>query len=179
MSSCFPYQYLAATSLLITAVLASGCATTVVPTETSNPGNAVSVPWSAESEVIPVVRHGRYTLVELAPTAAQRDLLMQIVDMTLPDDTSASVADGLRQVLKHSGYRLCQTTSTNTELFALPLPAAHRRLGPMTLRDALLTLAGPAWELQVYETTRVICFTNPQSSDIALSLSSIHRLAEP
>ncbi|WP_423785701.1 PilL N-terminal domain-containing protein [Halopseudomonas pelagia] len=128
---------------------------------------------------MPVMRYGRYTLVELAPTAAQRDLLLQIVGVTLPDDTSASVGDGLRQVLKRSGYRLCQTTPTNTELFALPLPAVHRRLGPMTLRDALLTLAGPAWDLQAYETTRVICFTNPQSSDIVSSPSSTHWLTAP
>lgn len=179
MSSCFPYRYLVATSLLITAVLASGCAITADSTETSSPEDAVSVPWPAESELIPVARHGRYTLVELAPTAAQRDLLLQIVDVTLPDDTSASVGDGLRQVLKRSGYRLCQTTPTNTELFAQPLPAVHRRLGPMTLRDALLTLAGPAWDLQAYETTRVICFTNPQSSDIVSSPSSTHRLTAP
>ncbi|WP_022964687.1 PFGI-1 class ICE element type IV pilus protein PilL2 [Halopseudomonas pelagia] len=165
MSSCFPYRYLAVSSLLITAVLASGCAITAVPTETSHPEDAVSVPWPAESELIPIARYGRYTLVELAPTAAQRDLLLQIVDITLPDDTSASVGDGLRQVLKGSGYRLCQTTPTNTELFALPLPAAHRRLGPMTLRDALLTLAGTAWELQAYETTRVICFNQPRPGD--------------
>lgn len=179
MSSCFPHQYLAATSLLITAVLASGCAITAVPTETSTPANAVSVSRTAKPELIPIVRYGRYTLVELAPTAAQRDLLLQIVDFNLPEDTNALVGDGLRQVLKRSGYRLCQTTPTNTDFFALPLPEAHRRLGPMTLRDALLTLAGPAWELQAFETTRVICFTNPQSSDIALSPSSTHRLAAP
>jgi type IV pili sensor histidine kinase/response regulator len=39
------------------------------------------------------------------------------------------------------------------------LPAAHLRLGPLFLRDALLTLAGPAWELQVDDVTRRVCFT--------------------
>lgn len=165
MPICFPLRYLAATRLLITAVLASGCAITADPTEISTPANAVSVSRTAKPELIPVVRYGRYTLVELAPTAAQRDLLLQIVDFNLPEDTKASVGEGLRLVLKRSGYRLCQTTPTNTELFALPLPAAHRRLGPMTLRDALLTLAGSAWELQVFETTRVICFNQPRPGD--------------
>jgi hypothetical protein len=44
------------------------------------------------------------------------------------------------------------------ELYALPLPAAHLHLGPMTLRDALLTLAGPAWELHADDRARQICF---------------------
>ena len=44
------------------------------------------------------------------------------------------------------------------ELYSLPLPAAHLYLGPMTLRDALLTLAGPAWDVQVDDRARQICF---------------------
>jgi type IV pili sensor histidine kinase/response regulator len=51
-----------------------------------------------------------------------------------------------------------------TELYALPLPAAHRHLGPMTLRDALLTLAGPAWELHADDRARQICFERPGDS---------------
>ncbi|MEL7844931.1 integrating conjugative element protein pill, pfgi-1, partial [Pseudomonas aeruginosa] len=49
--------------------------------------------------------------------------------------------------LKRSGYGLCETAHAVIELYALPLPAAHLHLGPMTLRHALLTLAGPSWEL--------------------------------
>ena len=44
------------------------------------------------------------------------------------------------------------------ELYTLPLPAAHLHLGPMSLRDALLTLAGPAWELHADDRTRQVCF---------------------
>ena len=43
----------------------------------------------------------------------------------------------------------------------LPLPAAHLHLGPMTLRDALLTLAGSAWELHADDRARQICFDRP------------------
>jgi type IV pili sensor histidine kinase/response regulator len=50
------------------------------------------------------------------------------------------------------------------ELYALPLPAAHLHLGPMTLRDALLTLAGPAWELHADDRARQICFERPGDS---------------
>ena len=53
------------------------------------------------------------------------------------------------------------------ELYALPLPAAHLHLGPMTLRDALLTLAGPAWELHADDRARQICFERPGDSAAA------------
>jgi type IV pili sensor histidine kinase/response regulator len=67
-------------------------------------------------------------------------------------------------VLKRSGYGLCQTAHAVIELYALPLPAAHLHLGPMTLRDALLTLAGPAWELHADDRARQICFERPSDS---------------
>ncbi|MER0927365.1 PilL N-terminal domain-containing protein, partial [Pseudomonas aeruginosa] len=114
-----------------------------------------------------LLRYGRYTLVELAPTAAQRDLLLQTIDVSMPEDARATVGDGLRHVLKRSGYQLCETPRAVTELYALPLPAAHLHLGPMTLRDALLTLAGPAWELHADERARQICFERPGGSATA------------
>lgn len=148
---------------LLWAVLAGGCATTapVAPDATEE----VSVaPEPDVPEFIPVVRYGRYTLVELAPTAAQRDLLLQTIDVSMPEEARATVGDGLRHVLKRSGYQLCETAHAVIELYALPLPAAHLHLGPMTLRDALLTLAGPAWELHADDRARQICFERPGES---------------
>jgi type IV pili sensor histidine kinase/response regulator len=104
-----------------------------------------------------VVRYGRYTLVELAPTEAQRNLLLQVVDVAVPDTLHATVGDALRHVLQRSGYRLCSGPETDA-LNALPLPVAHYQLGPMALRDALLTLAGPAWELHADDGARRVCF---------------------
>jgi type IV pili sensor histidine kinase/response regulator len=43
-------------------------------------------------------------------------------------------------------------------LFALPLPAVHHHLGPMTLREALETLAGPAFHLVQDPVHRLITF---------------------
>ncbi len=107
---------------------------------------------------IPVHRHGRYTLVELTPESAQRNLLLQVVDISLPSAWSTTVGDALRYVLLRSGYRLCDSTPQNAALFDLPLPAAHLSLGPIVLRDALQTLAGSAWSLQTNERFRQICF---------------------
>jgi type IV pili sensor histidine kinase/response regulator len=43
-------------------------------------------------------------------------------------------------------------------LYALPLQAAHYRLGPLPLRDALQVLAGQTWKIQVDERSREVCF---------------------
>ncbi|WP_438839673.1 PilL N-terminal domain-containing protein [Aromatoleum toluclasticum] len=108
-------------------------------------------------ELVPVVRQGRYTLVELVPEPAQRDLMQQVVEVAIPPTFEASVGDAMRHVLRRTGYRLCDAADA-TAMYALPLPAAHLRLGPLVLRDALLTLAGPAWDLSVDDASRLACF---------------------
>ena len=152
---------------LLAAALASGCATTTAPLAPDAIEEIASVSQPEAPEFIPVVRYGRYTLVELAPSAAQRDLLLQTIDVYMPEDARATVGDGLRYVLKRSGYQLRETAHAVTELYALPLPAAHLHLGPMTLRDALLTLAGPAWELHANDRARQICFEQAGGSATA------------
>ena len=122
-------------SCLLLAALAAGCAT---PPPPSPVPNEVVAP---APENVPVVRYGRYTLVELTPTAVQQDLLLQVVDVPIPSTLHASVGDALRHVLQRSGYQLCSGGDIDT-LGSLPLPAAHYHLGPLQLRDALLTLAG-------------------------------------
>ena len=152
---------------LLWSALAGGCATTTTPAAPDPIEDVSATPEASAPEFIPVVRYGRYTLVEMTPTAAQRDLLMQVIDVAMPEDARATVGDGLRHVLKRSGYGLCQTAHAVIELYALPLPAAHLHLGPMTLRDALLTLAGPAWELHAHDRARQICFEWPGDRAIA------------
>ncbi|VWC41632.1 hypothetical protein BLA13014_06935 [Burkholderia aenigmatica] len=71
---------------LLAAALASGCATTTAPLVPDAIEGVSSAPEPEAPEFIPVVRYGRYTLVELAPTAAQRDLLLQTIDVSMPED---------------------------------------------------------------------------------------------
>jgi type IV pili sensor histidine kinase/response regulator len=116
---------------------------------------------------IPVVRYGRYTLVELAPQVAQQNLLFQVVDVAMSATLQATVGDALRHLVLRSGYSLCDDDPAIASLHDLPLPAAHRQLGPLFLRDALLTLAGPAWDLQVDDVTRQLCFVRADTADSA------------
>jgi type IV pili sensor histidine kinase/response regulator len=112
--------------------------------------------------------------MELTPQAAQQNLLLQVVDVSLPANMHATVGDALRHLLLHSGYSLCYGSAAVAALYDLPLPAAHRQLGPLSLHDALLTLAGPAWDLQVDDVARHVCFVRADVSD---SLPPVDRLS--
>lgn len=141
--------------MLLSYLSLTGCLTTEQMSTAPVVETAIAPP---SAPYIPVQRYGRYTLVELTPEAAQQNLLLQVIDIDLPSTWSVSVSDALRYALLRSGYQLCEPTAENASLFALPLPAAHLKLGPMVLRDALQTLAGPAWALQTDEQLRQICF---------------------
>ena len=136
-------------AVMAEAILLSGCATSAAPPTSALAEDApalraaLPVPATinpdpaASSDLTPVVRYGRYTLVELVPEPAQRDLMRQVVEVVIPPNLDTNVGDALRHVLRRSGYRLCDTADS-AALYALPLPAAHLHLGPLMLRDALL-----------------------------------------
>ena len=81
---------LAVPAVLAGCVLITGCAatgTTSPPTvHDSLPEPAVLVRTIApepEPGLIPVARYGRYTLVEMVPEPAQRDLLRQVIEISI------------------------------------------------------------------------------------------------
>tara|TARA_A100001391_G_scaffold65342_1_gene40960 strand:- start:44742 stop:45245 length:504 start_codon:yes stop_codon:yes gene_type:complete len=152
----FPAKSLILMASLISAIMAAGCATPTITTPPVEPEVEIPPP-QVPSDWIPIARYGRYTLVEMKPRAAQQNLLLQVVDVSMPSKPDATVGDGLRHVLQRSGYALCDDIQVVT-LYEMALPAAHLQLGPMFLHDALLTLAGPAWEMQVDDRERQVCF---------------------
>tara|TARA_R110000823_G_scaffold18342_6_gene57403 strand:- start:788 stop:1291 length:504 start_codon:yes stop_codon:yes gene_type:complete len=142
---------------LLSAVLLNGCTTASIAPAIETP--VTTIPPSIPNDWIPVARYGRYTLMALTPRAAQHNLLLQTVQVSIPTDKAATVGEALDQVLRHSGYSLCDSSAEVSVLHDLSLPASHRHLGPLLLYDALRTLAGPAWVLEVNNTTRQVCFT--------------------
>ncbi|HHM5104628.1 TPA: PilL N-terminal domain-containing protein [Pseudomonas aeruginosa] len=141
-------------------VALAGCAAI---SERRSPTTATPLPNKEQAEhvehLIRVVRYGRYSLVELRPEAGQRELSRQIVDVAFPSQVPATVGAALRHLLAHSGYSLCDAEDEGAQaLYRLPLPAAHRHLGPMVLRDALQTLAGYGWRLALDDSNRQVCF---------------------
>lgn len=152
--------------LLLLAMLLSGCATQATNEPTPRTSNRVPeqlqpdlYPSGAKAVPEPVVRYGRYTLVSTAPKADQQDLMSQIIDVSIPDSLNPNVRDAMVYVLKRSGYGLCPGSGNINILYTRPLPASQYHLGPMTLRNTLQVLAGPAWQVQVDEVTRGVCFS--------------------
>ncbi|RQF52126.1 pilus assembly protein PilL [Pseudomonas aeruginosa] len=116
-------------------------------------------PNGVQPEKEPVVRYGRYTLVSTQPDAGQRDLMAQIIDVTIPSSMNPSVKEAMQYVMSRSGYSLCPADAGHVNiLYTRPLPAAQYKLGPMTLRNTLQVLSGPAWQVKVDEVARQVCF---------------------
>ena len=77
--------------------LLSGCTTTP-----ATPDHIEAPPPdepASEQRLVPVARYCRYTLVELVPEPAQRDLLQQAVEVSIPPMLDASGGDAIRHVL--------------------------------------------------------------------------------
>ena len=113
---------------------------------------------------------GRYSVIAAVPTKAQTDLLATTLTIRFPERIQ-TLGEAVRYLLQRSGYRLAKVelTGPNTAtLFALPLPAVHRNLGPITLRDALETLAGPAFNLVQDPIHRLVTFERCSPDQLAV-----------
>ena len=121
------------------------------------------------------LRLDRYTLQPQNPTAEQLDLLATAVETQFPESI-ATVGAAIDYLLERSGYRRIPTESTAAGM-SLPLPKVHQHIGPLKLRDALQTIAGPALKLRENVETRVVWFAKTTSSEIPKD--SVPPLAEP
>ncbi|MFK9003032.1 PFGI-1 class ICE element type IV pilus protein PilL2 [Pseudomonas pergaminensis] len=147
---------------------------TPLPTSPENAGssNRAQLSRSSAEESHPTeLRYGRYTLVSTEPTTEQRNLLAQIVDVSIPSNLNPSVQEAMHYVLQRSGYSLCPVAEPVKIMFTRSLPAAHYRLGPISLRNALQVLAGPAWQLTVDEVSRSVCFERLKNDAVVVRLA--------
>ena len=106
------------------------------------------------------VQVGRYATVAAIPTEAQARLLNAIVHVEFPGSVTR-VGQAVEHLLRPSGYRLSPqhaADSSRESLLNLPLPEPHRTLGPMPLKTALETLAGPALRLVEDPVHRLVSF---------------------
>ena len=118
---------------------------------------AVLAPLEANAAEITVAR---YSTVEPAPSLAQRDPLAAPVVSVLPASVNR-IGEAVETLLGPAGYRLASpfaAEAERAELLDLPLPEAHRTLGPLPLRTALAILAGPAFRLVEDPVHRLISF---------------------
>ncbi len=103
---------------------------------------------------------GRYLTVVQNPLSSQRDLLSQTIQMRFPQSVQ-TVGDAVSHLLRYSGYSLLSENKRSSDLNNIlqkPLPLVQRELGPMMLRDALITLIGSAFILSEDTLNREIDF---------------------
>ncbi|MDE0094680.1 MAG: hypothetical protein OXO49_09300 [Gammaproteobacteria bacterium] len=115
------------------------------------------------------IQIGRYTTMSIEATAEQEDVFLALVNISF-DETVKTVEDALLELLHPKGYRLYlpNMQADQPHVFkSLILPDTHRQLGPLTLRDALETLAGAAWYLVHDPVYRILSFEICSTSTIS------------
>ena len=125
-------------------------------------GVAMLLPVMAIGETLqidekPYVRTDRYTLVSIETQPEQISPLLSIVEISFSQHIN-SVGRALDELLVGSGYTWNKEMAENDRLNGLSLPVVVRDIGPVRLRDALITVVGEAWNLQVNELTREVWF---------------------
>lgn len=106
------------------------------------------------------VQVGRYSSIRAVPTESQQDVFQTIATIEFPDDV-VTVGDAVKFSIKEQGFRLAAPSAADPAmqiLLDLPLPSAHRKLGPMSLKSALETLAGPVWRVVQDPVHRLVGF---------------------
>jgi type IV pili sensor histidine kinase/response regulator len=103
---------------------------------------------------------GRYLTVSNKPKSSQLDLLSQVIQIRFPQSVQ-TIGDAMNYALRLSGYGLIPSDRMSEELkttLGKPLPAIDRNFGPMSLKNALSTLAGPAFNLVQDPLNRMVDF---------------------
>ena len=112
------------------------------------------------------LRLDRYTLQPQNPTAEQLDLLSTVVETQFPESI-ATVGAAIDYLLDRSGYHRIPTDETIPAM-ELSLPKVHQHVGPLKLRAALQTIAGPALKLRENTENRAVWFTKTAGSELPM-----------
>lgn len=106
------------------------------------------------------MRVGRYSTARLSSTPDQEDLLQVIIETKIPNNIQ-TVGGAIQFLLQRSGYQLADPSKQGVnvnQLFKMKLPFSHRKIGPITLKNALLLIAGEAYWMKVDPVHRLIAF---------------------
>lgn len=118
---------------------------------------ALTAGYADNSAKMPI---GRYLTIENKPMEAQINLLSQTIQVRFSPKIT-TIGDAINYILRFSGYSLisqdCMSDALKITL-SKQLPAIDRHFGPMPLRDALITLAGPAFVMVSDPLNRTIDF---------------------
>ncbi len=97
----------------------------------------------------------RYTGYKTNAALEEVNPLLVLTQINFPSAVK-TVQEAIDHALQRSGYRVDwrQSAEAYNIFSGLDIPAVHRRLNLMTLKDAIATLAGEAWQLLVDSVNR-------------------------
>ena len=135
-------------------LLASIVTTTIMSMSLAHADPSVS-----SSSTVEPLRVARYSTLAPMVTTEQQNPLAVIISLHFPQQIH-NVSEAIDVLLQRSGYRVDKTISEPAwvVLDDLPLPAVHRDLGPITLDQALRTLAGNEFAMRVNHLKRKVAF---------------------
>lgn len=162
-------------TILFLSVLASGCSSLPQLTQTEPPKQTfepVEVKktdtyiqrYQYEPPEATQVRVGRYSSADAVNTDHQENLLHVVIDTRIPK-SAKTVGEGIDFLLMRSGFSMADTDIQGehiSQLLKKPLPHAHRDVGPVMLKDALMMLVGKAYWMKVDPVHRLIAFDTVQ-----------------
>jgi len=105
-------------------------------------------------------RVGRYLVEKNGPSYVQTDPLAVTFSLTFPPSIHR-IQSALNYLLANTGYQLVARPYRSNDIKQLlkqRLPLTDRQLGPMTVRQGLHVLAGPAYQLLIDPDHRQISF---------------------
>ncbi|NMG76844.1 hypothetical protein [Aromatoleum diolicum] len=110
--------------------------------------------WAAASS--DEVRLARYTTTSITLEASELNPLAAIAIVRFPRDHVRTVGDAVDYLLLRTGYRLESVDSAARKIFSLPLPEAHRELGPYRALTILELLVGEAYKVDASPVHRTL-----------------------
>jgi type IV pili sensor histidine kinase/response regulator len=106
------------------------------------------------------VQTGRYITMAATYTAAQVNPLQETFTLTFPDSIN-TIGAAMDYVLSNTSYKLLPINRRDDDLQELlkqKLPVADRKLGPITVQDGLIALAGNAYLMLIDPKHRYVSF---------------------
>lgn len=122
-------------------------------------GHVSADPATSPGSTVEPLRVARYSTMAPLATTEQQNPLAVIINLHFPQQVR-NVSEAVDVLLQRSGYRVDKKISEPAwvVLDDLPLPAVHRDLGPITLDQALRTLAGNEFVMRVNHLKRKVAF---------------------
>lgn len=121
---------------------------------------AMLIAGSSAYAVTSYTQFGRYLSVTNAPTNNDPYGLNTTVQREFPSSVR-TVGQAINYTLDQTAYQLLpysQTTAAVRQMYSQRLPAYLRSIGPMPLKDALLSLSGNVYQLVVDPVHRLITY---------------------